>query len=299
MSSLSRLSQWHIAWEGGKRTGHSGESSPQHQSDPWPLWHKRWSLPERMRSTPEYKCVHPSWATRERASFNDRNHTKKLTRFVANYMNGTGSVQDTCVLRVLHITLHVATSMSRATCHTQYKKIPVAQPPHQWWQKDSTPVLTWLPDSMWHHSTCDNVLAEHMSSESATYLFRDCLFKKTSPATLRTCLRCGAAGNISWITSFATRLRIDACNIRIKVSANSPSTLYQALCFRVVSMQCVTCLIPDRLSLKRDTVWRWSHPIHDTGLNDVMRFFSCHFECPVGCVTAQSAVDTYVPMSSD
>ena len=27
--------------------------------------------------------------------------------------------------------------------------------------------------------------------------------------------------------------------------------------------------------------------------------FSCHFECPVGCVSARSAVDTYVSMSSD
>ena len=104
---------------------------------------KRWSLPARMRSTPEYTHVLPSGTKKGRASFNDYKYTEKLTRFVINYINSSGSVQDTWKLRMFRTTLrrrNVDTSMSIATCRTQHRKIPVAQLPLQWWQKHSTPV---------------------------------------------------------------------------------------------------------------------------------------------------------------
>ena len=78
-----------------------------------------------------------------------------------------------------------------------------------------------------------------------------CDFENMS--SLRSRVVAAVSWNISWDASFGI-LRIAARNIRIKVTETSPSTLHQALCFRVVSMQCVTCSVLDRLSLQRDSV---------------------------------------------
>ena len=65
---------------------------------------KRWSLPARTRSTPGYTHATPSWTKKGRASFNDCNYTESMTRFVTNCMNSSGSVLNTCLLRMFHTT---------------------------------------------------------------------------------------------------------------------------------------------------------------------------------------------------
>ena len=236
---------------------------------------KRWSLPARMRSTPEYTHVHPPWTKKGRASFNDCNYTESLTRFVVNCMNSSGSVLDTCILDMFHATLprrnvdvhsNVSYSSTERSLLLSYhinddKNIPLL-------------FITWLPDSMRHQSTCDKLIAEDMSSDEETCVFRYCVSKQANYVesssdfenitSLQHKIMTSASKNISWNASFDTAsshrsTRSSHQSLR-KLGEHVVSSSVSPCCVHAV---CDVLCCPDRLSPKRDSVWRGSPPINN------------------------------------
>ena len=226
---------------------------------------KRWSLPARMRSTPEYTHAHPSWTKKGRASFNDCKYTEKLTRFFVNCMNSSGSVQDTCFLRMFHTTLprrnvdvhcNVSYPTQKDPCCSATTSMMTKTFHSCSWPDFTTPWDIKVRATNWSLKTCQ-VTVQHVYSETV------CSSKQIAqrvPPTSRTCLHCNTR---SWpahrrtspgIRALTLRLRATVRDLRIKVTENSTSTLYQALCLRVVSMQCVTCCVVRIDCLPNETV---------------------------------------------
>ena len=159
--------------------------------------------------------------------------------------------------------------------------------------------MFWLPDSLKHQSTCDKLIAEEMSSDEATCLFRDCLFKQANyvesssdfenMSSLQHKVMTSTSKNISWNTSFDTasshhctwssHQSLRKLDEHVVSSSVSPCSLHAV---------CDVICCPDRLSLKRDSFCRGSPPINDTDKNGLMRVYP--FSSSVQSITVQHGI---------
>ena len=283
MSSLSRHVSFNVTERGTWRTYWTNWRIVTSVSS-WDMTSvtKRWSLPARIRSTPECTHVLPSGTKKGRASFKDCNYTDRLTRFVVNCINSSGSVQDTCTPRMFRTTLrrrNVDTSMSIATCRTQHRKIPVAQLSHQWWQKHSTPVhvlTSRLPETSkyvrqidrwrnvkWRRNMFVQRLHVQASKLRREFLrLREHVFTVTQDHDQR--IEEHLLEYELWLCVFAPHQSLRKLDEHVVSSSVSPCSLHAV---------CDVICCPDRLSLKRDSVWRGSPPINDTDKNGLIRVY--------------------------